>query len=145
MAKYIPISVQNLVKERSRGYCEYCYAPSGFSPDTFPIEHIIPLSLNGNSEPENLAQSCDGCNGHKYTRISHIDPLTQQKSRLFHPRTDYWPDHFQWNEDETIILGITPIGRATVDLLNVNRPGNINLRKLLKQAGLHPPESYPTD
>ncbi len=56
-----------------------------------------------------------------------------------HLPTDIWSDHFQWSDDDLQIIGITPTGRATVQLLKVNREGNINLRRLLKMAELHPP------
>lgn len=139
----IPLAVQELVRKRAKGYCEYCLVPASFSPDTFPFDHIIPLSLGGKSVPENLALSDGGCNGHKYNKTHHFDPLTHRLSPLFHPRLDQWDAHFQWNEDETLIIGITPVGRATVELLQVNRESNVNLRKLLKMAGLHPPLEYP--
>ena len=74
-----------------------------------------------------------------------MDPLSKLEVRLFHPRKDYWPDHFQWNHDGTLIIGMTPVGRATVDLLKVNRESNVNLRMLLMLVGLHPPNTYPKD
>jgi hypothetical protein len=58
---------------------------------------------------------------------------------LFNPRTDIWADHFQWSDDDLQIIGTTSTGRATVQLLKVNRDVNINLRRLLKMAELHPP------
>ena len=36
---------------------------------------------------------------------------------------------------------LTPIGRATVDKLQLNRPGVVNLRAILRDAGEHPPRS----
>ncbi len=139
----IPSAIQALVKRRARGYCEYCLVPFGFSPDTFQFEHILPLSLGGTSDAENLAWADGGCNGHKHIKTHHFDPLTKQHVRLYHPRLDKWHEHFQWSEDETLIIGLTPVGRATVALLQVNREGNVNLRRLLISAGLHPPEVYP--
>jgi hypothetical protein len=105
------------------------------------MDHIVPLSTGGESEAENLAYSCGGCNGHKHNKTHHFDPLTGRLSRLFHPRQHKWNEHFQWSEDEVLVLGITPIGRTTVELLQINRQSNINLRGLLKMAGLHPPGS----
>lgn len=140
----IPLAMQRLVRTRARGYCEYCLIPSNFSPDTFPFDHIIPQALGGKSEPDNLALADGGCNGHKHAKTHHFDPLTNQLAPLYHPRQDKWHDHFAWNEDETLIIGITPSGRATVDLLQVNRPANVNLRLLLRSVGLHPPAEYPS-
>ena len=64
----IPSAIQALVKRRARGYCEYCLVPFGFSPDTFQFEHILPLTLGGTSDAENLAWADGGCNGHKHIK-----------------------------------------------------------------------------
>jgi len=136
----IPAAVQELVRKRAKGCCEYCLVQASFSPDTFPFDHIMPISLGGTSTPENLALADGGCNGHKYNKTHHYDPLTNQLQPLFNPRFDEWKVHFQWSEDETLIIGITPIGRATVELLQVNRESNMNLRRLLISVGLHPPK-----
>ncbi|WNZ24154.1 mitochondrial large ribosomal subunit protein uL30m [Leptolyngbya sp. NK1-12] len=34
-----------------------------------------------------------------------------------------WSEHFAWSEDTTLIIGLTPIGRATVQTLRLNRAG----------------------
>jgi hypothetical protein len=39
----------------------------------------------------------------------------------------------------TELLGISPIGRARVQKLQLNRRGLINLRQVFVQVGLHPP------
>jgi hypothetical protein len=136
---YIPVAIQRAILELSKNYCEYCVLPSNFSTDFFHFEHIIPVVLNGKTELENLARSCGICNNNKRDKIEHIDPLTQQIVRLYNPRQDIWTDHFQWSDDDLYIIGLTPIGRATIALLKLNRSNAINLRKLLKMADLHPP------
>lgn len=137
---YIPIATQRAVLQRAKGYCEYCQLPASFSPSPYNFEHIIPLIKNGLTVAENLAYSCGGCNAYKKDKIQALDPLTRQLFPLFNPRTDIWSEHFQWNEDDLEMIGITPLGRATALLLKVNREGNLNLRRLLKMAGLHPPK-----
>jgi hypothetical protein len=57
---------------------------------------------------------------------------------LYHPRLNRWQDHFAWNEDSTIILAISPTGRATVEKLQLNRSGLVNLRRVLIAAGVQP-------
>jgi hypothetical protein len=37
------------------------------------------------------------------------------------------------------VIGLTPTGRATVNELNLNRSGLINLRRVLFACGEHPP------
>ena len=61
---------------------------------------------------------------------------------LYHPRQDKWEEHFVWNEDKTIILGISPIGRGTISCLKINREEAVNLRKALKMFGVHPPKKF---
>jgi HNH endonuclease len=137
---YIPLHTQRAVILRAKGHCEYCLLPASFSPNTFNFEHIIPLVKDGMTELSNLAYSCGGCNAFKKDKTTAKDPITNQILPLFNPRTDIWAEHFQWSEDDLYIVGITPKGRASVYLLKVNREGCHNLRKLLKMAGLHPPE-----
>jgi HNH endonuclease len=136
---HVPLPMQRAVIERAKSYCEYCQLPVAFSPASFNFEHIIPLVKQGLTTLLNLAFSCGGCNAHKKDKIEALDPLTRQLMPLFNPRTDIWSDHFQWSDDDLQIIGTTPTGRATVQLLKVNREGNINLRRLLKMAELHPP------
>jgi HNH endonuclease len=137
---YIPINIQRIIRELSHDYCEYCMLPSNFSTDFFHYEHIIPISLSGETILENLARSCGLCNNNKRDKISHIDPLSQQVVRLYHPRQDIWTDHFQWSDDDLHLVGLTSVGRATIELLKLNRINATNLRKLLKMADLHPPQ-----
>ena len=102
------------------------------------MEHIIPRSKGGNTRLANLALSCPACNGHKYNKIEGTDPLNGQRVRLFNPRTQGWSEHFVWSNDFTLIIGLTPIGRATVETLRMNQQKMVNLRRLLVLAGLHP-------
>ena len=58
---------------------------------------------------------------------------------MFHPRRQRWSDHFAWNEDATLIIGLSSTGRATVTSLHLDRPELVNLRRILAAAGEHPP------
>jgi hypothetical protein len=140
MAKtYIPISIQRAIIALSKDYCEYCIIPAAFATDFYSFDHIIPVCKNGESVLENLARSCSICNGLKQGKTTHLDPFSQQICRLYHPRQDNWDDHFQWSIDELQLIGKTAIGNTTIALLQLNRSNAINLRKLLKMVGLHPP------
>jgi hypothetical protein len=88
---------------------------------------------------DNLAFACQGCNNRKYTNTEAVDPVTQAIVPLFHPRRNGWSEHFAWSDDYSLILGLTPIGRATVEKLQLNRAGLVNLRRILAEAGEHPP------
>lgn len=99
----------------------------------------MPLAVGGSSELDNLALACQGCNNHKFTKTEAVDPVTGVAVRLVHPRKDRWDDHFIWSHDFRYVLGRTPVGRATVEALKLNRRRLINLRRALYEAGEHPP------
>lgn len=130
---------RNLIRERANHLCEYCQALSKFSFHSFSIDHIIPLSQNGTDDLNNLALACQHCNNCKYNKSTFTDPLTGNLTQLFNPRSDLWLEHLVWNEDFSVIVGTTPIGRATVACLKMNREEAVNLRKALRQFGVHPP------
>ena len=131
--------LRELIAKRAGGNCEYCKCPAKYSTESFCIDHIIPSSKGGDDDPENLAFACYGCNGHKHTKTDGIDKATGIKTSLFHPRKQRWNKNFVWNDDTIKIIGITPSGRATIDALKLNRKNIQNLRKLLFDAGEHPP------
>ncbi len=138
--KMIATKLRKLVANRANCCCEYCRSQTQFSIYPFSIDHIIPLSKGGESSLENLAYACQGCNNHKYNKTAELDPVSNKLVPLYNPRRQQWYDHFGWNYDFTIIIGTTPIGRATVELLRLNRESLINLRKILYKAGEHPPD-----
>ncbi len=129
-----------LAAERADWCCEYCRSQAAFSPDPFSVEHIVPRSRGGGRDASNLALSCQGCNNFKYICVESPDPLTGDDVPLFHPRRDTWSEHFVWNDDSSQMLGLTPTGRATVARLRLNRPGVVNLRRVLAPLNRHPPE-----
>lgn len=105
------------------------------------IEHIIPLAQGGASDESNLWLSCPLCNRHKGDKTSALDPLTGAVVALFNPRTQLWADHFRWSEDGLHIIGLTPIGRATVAALHLDDdPDALLVRSYWVLAGWHPPE-----
>lgn len=128
-----------IVRERASGRCEYCQSQERFSPQAFSIEHIVPLHSGGESLVDNLALACQGCNNHKYIRTTATDPDRDEEVSLFHPRLHHWEEHFSWDDSYTRIVGVTAIGRATVQALQLNRVGLINLRRLLRNQNEHPP------
>jgi hypothetical protein len=136
---YISPSLRSVVKDRAHNHCEYCVCPADYSPDSFTIDHTLPRQSGGLSTFNNLAWACQGCNGSKHIKTSFIDPETQKETPLFNPRSTAWNDHFQWSSDFTQMMGITACGRATIVALKLNRPSVMNLRRLLTNAQLHPP------
>lgn len=132
-------AIRRLVADRASHRCEYCLALEAFSPGGYCVEHVIPSSAGGSSDPANLAFACAGCNAHKADKLEGADPVTGRSFRLYHPRRDRWARHFAWSSDALKIDGLTGIGRACVAALKLNRPALMNLRRLLLREGLHPP------
>ena len=137
--KFTPLE-KSFIQERAEHSCEYCKFPTSYSHDGFHIEHIVPIRLGGSNDLGNLAWSCDGCNTNKWGYLEWLDHATGVKVALFNPRQDIWKNHFRWSDDFTFILGLSPTGRATIDLLKMNRLGLINIRKALIAYGISPKE-----
>lgn len=128
------------VAVRANFHCEYCKCPKSYVPVPFCTDHIIPQSQGGTSLLSNLAYACDACNGHKYQKTTAIDPVSGKAVGLFHPRENLWKDHFEWTDDFLKMNGKTATGHATIETLNLNREALVNLRRMLKHFGKHPPE-----
>jgi|SRR5581483_7245211 len=137
--RYISAGLRRLVTDRAGDCCEYCRCQAKYASDSFSLDHIKPRDQQGESTTDNLALSCFGCNQHKAKRTYAVDPVTNQVVPLFHPRRQHWEEHFAWSADFTLVLGLTPTGRATVVALQLNRAGLVNLRRVLYAMGEHPP------
>jgi hypothetical protein len=124
---YIPAHLRRLVEQRANFECEYCQLPSGLSFFPHEIDHIIAEKHGGKTEAENLAYSCWRCNRHKGTDLGSFDPENQEFCFLFNPRTQKWSDHFTFNG--VIILGLTPEGRTTTQLLQLNTEDRLKERQ----------------
>jgi hypothetical protein len=85
-----------------------------------------------------LALACPSCNLKKSDRETATDPLTDESVPLFHPRTDAWPKHFHWKNYE--LIGITPNGRATIQMLELNSPRRLMIREAEAAFDLFPPK-----
>jgi len=140
MAKHGWADIRRRIAKRAGARCEHCKSPAKFCPDPLSVEHIILRNKRGSASLSNLALACQGCNNHKYTRLSAPDPITGRRVALFHPRKHRWSDHFAWSPDGVLIIGLTPVGRATVEALQLNRTGLVGLREALVAFGAHPPK-----
>ena len=134
----IPEPLRQAVAERAGRRCEYCQSQERYSVHSFSIDHVLPISRGGATVLDNLAFACPGCNGHKHNKTTALDPVTLRPVALFNPRTQVWADHFAWNDDYSLIIGISAVGRATVEALDLNRATLVNLRQALHELRLHP-------
>ena len=133
----IPRAMVGEVTLRARGRCEYCQLAQAGQEATFHIDHIVPLAAGGPTTVSNLALACVSCSLRKSARRSAVDPESQDEVPLFHPRDDRWSEHFRWELERVVPL--TPIGRATVGALAMNRPIILAIRQEEIARGRHPP------
>ena len=104
------------------------------------LDHLIPEALGDLTEEDNLWLACSLCNDSKGCRIAAEDPTTGVVVRLFNPRHQDWHVHFSWSEGGIMITGGTPVGRATVVALHLNRPTLVLARRAWVAVGWHPPK-----
>lgn len=126
--------VRQIVRKRAEERCEYCHLPqSAAAFFAFHIEHVIAKQHGGDDALENLALACPDCNAFKGPNLTSIDPETNSLVSLFHPRMHSWEEHFRLNG--AVIVGRTPIGRATIRLLAMNEERRLEMRKELLGYG----------
>jgi 5-methylcytosine-specific restriction endonuclease McrA len=119
-------STREFVRRRAGGRCEYCLLSQEYSELTHHIEHIVAKQHGGSDDASNLALACHRCNLHKGPNLTAIDPVTREVVPLFHPRNSDWAEHFVLERER--IVGITAVGRPTVELLAVNDARRVELR-----------------
>lgn len=134
---HVPAELRRLVIARARECCEYCLLHQDDTPFTHQIDHLIAVKHGGQTLLINLALACLKCNRNKGSDLSAIDPLDGAIVTLFTPRTQVWTEHFA--VDNARVVGLTPIGRATVQLLRINDRVRLAQRRKLAVAGRYPP------
>jgi HNH endonuclease len=113
----IDVALRRLIRQRAENRCEYC----GLHQDDLPlvilhVDHVISRQHLGGDGADNLCVACHWCNFNKGPNIATRE--SGDLVPLFNPRTQVWADHFSISEDR--IVGLTPIGRGTVRLLDMN-------------------------
>lgn len=115
---HIPAALRRSVEQRADYRCEYCHLPANVAFFPHEIDHIVAEKHGGLTSEDNLAYTCWRCNRHKGSDLGSFDPATGDFCFLFHPRSQQWQQHF--NIRDNVIIGITPEGRTTAQLLKLN-------------------------
>ena len=136
MATGLPAALRRLVVKRAGNRCEFCLIHQDDVPQQHEIDHLVARKHGGQTVTENLALTCLPCNRYKGSDQTAIDPETQQLAPLFNPRVQAWADHFMLVD--ALIIGLMPMGRATVSLLRLNLPTRVDIRRLLIAKGRYP-------
>ncbi len=129
----VPRQLAAKVARRAGHRCEYCHLPEDASLFAFQPDHVIAVKHHGPTNAENLAWTCFYCNSYKGACVAGYDPDSFRLTRLFDPRRDAWTEHFK--RQRGLIIGMTPVGRATVVVLNINHPDAIKIREELIADG----------
>lgn len=142
----VSAAVRRLVLARADERCEYCRI------DAWPltVDHVVPGVFwhaaasepsgeraglaTGFDDLDNLAAACSLCHRAKSDATAALDPRTDSAQPLFNPRRHRWSNHFRWVNDCLDIVGTTPIGRATVVQLRLNREPYRRQRSRLRAA-----------
>lgn len=129
---YIPAALRRLVEERANRLCEYCLLPADVSFFPHEVDHVIAEKHGGATNADNLALTCWRCNRHKGSDLGSFDPQTGAFSFLFNPRTQQWTEHFKF--ESLTMIGLTPEGRTTVKLLQLNNDERLAERQRLDRT-----------
>lgn len=130
-------ALEELVWQRAGHCCEYCQVPQARDRLPFEMDLIIARKHRGPTRASNLCLACFACNNHKGANVAGVDPKTKKIVPLFNPRRHKWGTHFCW--DGPLLKGLTPIGRATVIVLEINLDYRVAFRQELIDEGCFPP------
>ena len=142
---YVSKALRELVAVDAGNQCGYCQMPQALMTQRLFMDHLLPSSRGGLTVRDNLWQSCWTCNTFKGNRTHFRDPKTERLVSLFNPRTQRWLDHFEWDATGVRLLGLTAIGRATVNALNRNNELSVAHRVAWSQVGRFPPKTGPRE
>lgn len=133
---HIPAQLRRDVIMRASDCCEYCRLSQSDNFFTFHVDHIISEKHQGMTVFNNLCLCCPPCNLAKGSDIAGADPHTGKATFLYNPRQQEWHSHFELEHGQ--IIGKTPEGRLTVQLLRMNLK-----ERVAERQGLNELERYP--
>ena len=139
MSRYISDTLKQHIRDDAKAICGYCQTQERIIGSPLEIDHLIPISMGGQTIRSNLWLACSTCNCFKANLIQATDHATNEIVPIFNPRNMLWYEHFTWIDEGLRMEGLTPVGRATVELLRVNNDYIVRARFLWIQTGWHPP------
>ncbi|MCB0534097.1 MAG: HNH endonuclease [Lewinellaceae bacterium] len=135
MRRHVSKNLRAAVAIRADYRCEYCRMPEFAALIKFHVEHIISIKHGGKSTLDNLAYACPICNSNKGTDVGTVLEKEETFVRFFNPRKHSWSDHFYLKKGR--IQSKSPIGLATIKILDFNKPERILERRELIAAGAY--------
>ena len=125
----------------ARRRCGYCQCDERYVGLLMGVDHLKAEAHGGQTRRPNLGLACAMCNKRKGKRRRVPVPGTKRTVRLFNPRKDKWAEHFRWTDRGERIEGVSDIGRATVEALELNHPVHVEARRNWVRVGWHPPST----
>jgi hypothetical protein len=136
MSSYVSAALRRIVAARSNALCEYCLIQEDDTVFGCEVDHIISEKHGGTTDASNLAYACAFCNRAKGSDIGSTVQGTGTYVRFFHPRLDYWAEHFI--PDGVKIVALSDIGDATSRILAFNTSERLLERQVLQDVGRYP-------
>jgi hypothetical protein len=90
------------------------------------------------TSPRTWPSLAPNCNRRKGPNLSGLVPATRELTRLYNPRQDRWREHFAWQG--AVLIGLTAVGRTTIQVLAVNDREMVEAREMLIAEGRFPPK-----
>ena len=131
-------SLYPAIANRAGNRCEYCQAPEQVFNFAFEVEHIEPRAGGGSDSLDNLALACESCNLYKAAATTGRDDLDDRDVPLYHPRMDRWAEHFRYDPESGMVVGLSATGRATASRLRMNSAFQLRARLHWMRLGLYP-------
>jgi len=138
MMTYISVALREEVRKLANGKCEYCLRYEAYTINAHEVDHIRPEKHRGETIPDNLCLSCLECNRYKGSNLCSIDPVTDSLTALYNPRMQRWDDHFQLQSSDMTFAALTPVGRVTILILELNDSYRVSNRLSLARLGVYP-------
>lgn len=69
----IQADLRQAVWDKTNGSCVYCgdhLTMQAGAPNSFQVDHVLPVKLGGSDDPANLVPACANCNGRKHARTA---------------------------------------------------------------------------
>lgn len=142
MSKRVSKELDARVRQFGDNRCNYCLAPQKLISYKLEVEHILPTAKGGTGDEQNLCLACRECNLHKAAKTHGFDFVTAKRVKLFNPRRQKWRRHFLFGADETLIIGKTACGRATIAALHINNELQVTARGFWRLTDLFPPRDF---
>ena len=129
---------REIVESRAGRRCEYCRAPQPVTGVRHHLDHVIPESLGGTDDVENMALAYPTCNYPKANHLLGMDEQGLDGPPLFNPRKDLWDEHFDFEHTTLQLVGKTAEGTGTVIRLRMNDTMQIEARRHWVELELYP-------